>query len=48
MAYRRQLTQNGNKIPSSDFNDARLIPATSVGVAREMTLAFNASAGLTN
>ncbi|MGH6880612.1 MAG: hypothetical protein ACREE8_16225 [Hypericibacter sp.] len=41
-------TQNGNKVPNSDLNDARLILGTSVGVAPGTTLTFNASAGLTN
>jgi hypothetical protein len=41
-------TQNGNKVPNSDLNDARLILGTSVGVAPGTTLTFNAAAGLTN
>lgn len=40
--------QNGNKVPNTDLNDARLILGTSVGVAPGTTLTFNASAGLTN
>lgn len=40
--------QDGNKVPNTDLNDARLILGTSVGVAPGTTLTFNASAGLTN
>lgn len=41
-------TQNGDKIDGSDFNDARLILGTSVGVGPRTSVTFNASAGLTN
>jgi hypothetical protein len=40
--------QDGNKVPNTDLNDARLILGTSVGVAPGTTLTFNAAAGLTN
>jgi hypothetical protein len=43
-----QTKQNGNKVPNSDLNDARLILGTSVGVAPGTTLTFNSAAGLTN